>query len=303
MGGVWVGVAWVVRGHTAFSSCSTARTWRPEMRRAARHCSTPARLAASCVRTSSCSTAAQERAAAPPPPPARPPPPALPPRPARGAGAARPAWAEWTPRSRWYSCPAAGETPLTPARAGHDYTGWTAGQMHPLTFPVCTPPHGSTSYPLVGTAPHASQETQTHLPLPSGAWRPWLDTPLTTVSLLGLPWVCLLGVCRRARPCSCVGSRVLGFAGSCSLGAGKRSSPACGPQSGGGSQNPGWLLGPRYTATPEGGFRNGSPGTWDQFGDPTLSMLISLPSEGEGQRGAGPLLPMEVCVGGPQPFP
>lgn len=49
-------------------------------------------------------------------------------------------------------------------------------------------------------------------------------------------------------------------------------------------------------AMPEGGVstRRTSPGTWDQFGDPTPSMLISLPSEEEGQRGAGPLLPVEV---------
>lgn len=106
----------MVRGHTTFASCSTARTWRPVMRRAARLCSTPARPAASCVQTSSSSTAAQERAAVLPPRPARPPPPALQPRPARGAGAVRPAWAAWTPRSRWYSCPAAGETPPPPPR-------------------------------------------------------------------------------------------------------------------------------------------------------------------------------------------
>lgn len=167
-----VEVPWMTRGHRAFYSCSMARTWRPAMLRAIRPCSTPARLAASCVPTSSFSTAARERAAAQLQHPARPPPPALPPRPARGAGAAPPAWAAWTLRSRWYSCPAAGETPPTPARVGHDYTGWTAGQMHPLTSPVRTPPHGSTSYPLVGTAQHASQETQTHLPLPSEAWRP-----------------------------------------------------------------------------------------------------------------------------------
>lgn len=172
MGNMWVEVPWMVCGHTTFSSCSMAQTWRPAMRKAARHCSMPARLAASCVQTSFSSTAARERAAARPPRPARPPPPALPPRPARGAGAVLPAWAAWTPRSRWYSCPAAGETPPTPARAGHDYTGWTVGQMHPLTSPVRTPPHGSTFYPHEGTAPHASQETQTHLPLPSEAWRP-----------------------------------------------------------------------------------------------------------------------------------
>lgn len=125
---------------------STAPTCPPATRRAARRCSTPARLAASCAPTSSSSTAARVRAAAQPPPPARPPPPALPPRPAPVAGAAPPAWAEPTPPSRWYSC-AAGETPPTPPRAGHDHTGWTAGQMHPLTSPIRTPSHGSTSYP------------------------------------------------------------------------------------------------------------------------------------------------------------
>ncbi|VTJ60598.1 Hypothetical predicted protein [Marmota monax] len=38
-------------------------------------------------------------------------------------------------------------------RAGHEHTGWTAGQMHSLTSPIRTPPHGSTSYPHEGTAP------------------------------------------------------------------------------------------------------------------------------------------------------
>lgn len=49
-------------------------------------------------------------------------------------------------------------------------------------------------------------------------------------------------------------------------------------------------------STPEGGVSTWktSPEIWDQLGDPTPSMLISLPSEGGGQRGAGPLLPMEV---------
>lgn len=111
--------------------------------------------------------------------------------------------------------------------------------------------------------------------------------PYSTVSLLGLPWVYLLGIC------GCVGSRVLGFAGSCSLGAGRGRDPIlpslCSLVEGAKTQAGSW-----GHVTPEGGFSNGSPATWDQFGDPTPSMLISLPSEGEGQRGAGPLLPVEV---------
>lgn len=56
-------------------------------------------------------------------------------------------------------------------------------------------------------------------------------------------------------------------------------------------------------ATPEGGVSTWktSPDTWDQFGDPTPSMLISLPSEGEGSEGQDPCCPWRWR--GPQPFP
>lgn len=64
---------------------------------------------------------------------------------------------------------------------------------------------------------------------------PSSSRPYFTASLLGWPWLYLLGVCRWALPCS-----------SRPLGAGKRSSPACVLQSGGGSRDPGWLLGQRH---------------------------------------------------------
>lgn len=126
-------------------------TCLPATRRAAPRCSTPAGLEASCAPTSFCSMAARVRAAAPPPPPARPPPPALPLRPVPVAGAAPPAWAVPTPPSRWCSCPT-GETPESHARGARP-RGWTAGQMHLLTSPVRTPPHGSAPSPHEGTGP------------------------------------------------------------------------------------------------------------------------------------------------------
>lgn len=235
----------MVRSHTTFSSCSTARTWRPAMLRAARLCSTPARPVASCVQTSSSSTAARERAAVQPPRPARPPLPALPPRPARGAGAALPAWAAWTPRSRWYSCPAAGHNP--PPHAGrarlHRVDRWTdapthLSSLHPAPREHFLSPRGHSPARLPGDtnsppSPQRGMETLAHAPT---TLLPYLDCPGSTCWMFvdghSLAAVWALGC--------------LDFAGSCPLGAGKRSSPACVLQSGGGSRNPGWLLGQRH---------------------------------------------------------
>jgi hypothetical protein len=254
------------------------------------------------VQTSFSSTAARVRAAAQPPRPARPPRLALPPRPAPGAGAAQPAWVAPTPRSRWYSCSAPGETPPPPREPGTTTPGGSLDRCIQLTSPIRTPPHGSTSYPHEGTAPTPPRRHKLTSLSPTRHGDPSSTSPLLhclhTRITLGLPAPCF----RRGRPRRSTCCRALGHDHSRPLGAEKDpvlpafNNPMAGAQTQAGS----WGY-----ATPEGGVRTwrASPGTWDQYRDPTPSTLISLPSEGgKGSEGQDPCCPWR-CGGGPQPFP
>lgn len=147
--------------------------------------------------------------------------------------------------------------------------------MHPLTSPIRTPPHGSTSSPHEGTAPPRLPEDTNSLPSPQ---RGMETLAQHAPSPLFSHW-------------DCSGSTRLVFEEGDAPAYLLRGQlcPLAPPQGGGVGEDPvlpvldNCKAGAQTQAGSWGdatGRGRASPWTWGQYGDPTPSMLISLPSEG-----------------------